>query len=59
MPGHAVQAGSAFGGFIEGLTGGFQDITEFRGKRALTAPLKALQPQIWRTQCLSHFQRLG
>ena len=34
MPGHAVAAGSAFGGFIEGLTGGFQDVTEFRGRRA-------------------------
>ena len=34
MPGHAVQAGSAFGGFIEGLTGTFQDISELRGRRS-------------------------
>ena len=34
MPGHAVQAGSAFGGFIEGLTGGFQTVTDLRGRCA-------------------------
>ena len=30
-----------------------------RSMRSLTAPLKALQPHIWRTQCLSHFRGSG
>lgn len=35
MPRHAAAAGSAIGGFIEGVTGGFKDTTEFRRQRRL------------------------
>ena len=35
MPGHAAASGSALGGFIEGVTGGFERTTEFRRRRRL------------------------
>ena len=35
MPGHAAASGSAVGGFIEGVTGGFERTTEFRRKRRM------------------------
>ena len=35
MPGHAAASGSALGGFIEGVTGGFERTTEFKRRRRL------------------------
>ena len=35
MAGHAAASGSALGGFIEGVTGGFERTTEFKRRRRL------------------------
>ena len=35
MPGHAAASGSALGGFIEGVGGGFERTTEFKRRRRL------------------------